>query len=76
MCAVSYDKNAGATRILVASADGYLYIYDLNVNEGGECTLIKQHTLDDSVGDESSPSEGNFAPSGKFLSHFLLKERS
>lgn len=65
VCAVSCDKNGkGIPRVLVASADGYLYIYDLNVNEGGECTLIKQHTLDDSV-DDSSPSEGTFTPSGK-----------
>ena len=30
-------------RVLVASYDGYLYIYGLNTVEGGECTLIKQH---------------------------------
>uniref|UniRef100_T1IRF6 Uncharacterized protein n=1 Tax=Strigamia maritima TaxID=126957 RepID=T1IRF6_STRMM len=31
-------------RILVASADGYLYIYNLDPNEGGDCTLLKQHS--------------------------------
>ncbi|XP_054155356.1 WD repeat domain phosphoinositide-interacting protein 2-like [Oppia nitens] len=36
-------------RVLIASADGYLYIYDLNVNEGGDCTLIKQHRLDETI---------------------------
>lgn len=30
-------------RVLVASYDGYLYIYGLNTTEGGECPLIKQH---------------------------------
>lgn len=30
-------------RVLIATADGYLYIYDLNTNEGGDCTLVKQH---------------------------------
>jgi len=30
-------------RVLVASYDGILYIYDLNATEGGECTLIRQH---------------------------------
>ncbi|XP_074602003.1 WD repeat domain phosphoinositide-interacting protein 2-like [Brevipalpus obovatus] len=34
-------------RLLVASADGYLYIYDLNISEGGECNLIRQHQLDE-----------------------------
>jgi len=33
-------------RILIASSDGYLYIYDLNMNEGGDCNLVKQHRLD------------------------------
>lgn len=29
--------------VLVASTDGFLYVYDLNVNDGGDCTLIRQH---------------------------------
>lgn len=33
-------------RVVVASADGYLYIYNLDSEEGGECTLIRQHRLD------------------------------
>lgn len=34
-------------RLLVASADGYLYVYELNITEGGECNLIRQHQLDE-----------------------------
>ena len=30
-------------RVLVASSDGYLYIYNLDPVEGGDCTLYKQH---------------------------------
>ena len=30
-------------RLLVASADGYVYIYAINPVEGGDCTLLKQH---------------------------------
>ena len=30
-------------RLLVASQDRYLYIYNLDPSEGGECTLLKQH---------------------------------
>uniref|UniRef100_A0AAY5K6Q4 WD repeat domain phosphoinositide-interacting protein 2 n=1 Tax=Esox lucius TaxID=8010 RepID=A0AAY5K6Q4_ESOLU len=30
-------------RLLVAAADGYLYLYNLDPQEGGECTLMKQH---------------------------------
>jgi autophagy-related protein 18 len=41
VCAVANIQKI--PRVLIASADGYLYIYDLNVNEGGDCTLIKQH---------------------------------
>ncbi|XP_017891108.1 WD repeat domain phosphoinositide-interacting protein 2 isoform X3 [Ceratina calcarata] len=33
-------------RLLVASAEGYLYIYNLDSTEGGDCTLVKQHRLD------------------------------
>lgn len=30
-------------RLLIASADGYVYIYAINPTEGGDCTLLKQH---------------------------------
>ncbi len=30
-------------RLLVASSDGYLYVYNLDMPEGKECTLWKQH---------------------------------
>lgn len=30
-------------RLLVASAEGYLYVYNLDSTEGGDCTLLKQH---------------------------------
>ena len=30
-------------RLLIASADGYIYIYAINPVEGGDCTLLKQH---------------------------------
>lgn len=57
VCAISPDKGAKVLRVLVASADGFLYVYDLNVGDGGECTLIKQHKLEDGVAD-SAPEAG------------------
>lgn len=33
-------------RLLVASTDGFLYVYNLDPNEGGDCVLIRQHRLD------------------------------
>ncbi|XP_014661792.1 PREDICTED: WD repeat domain phosphoinositide-interacting protein 2-like isoform X2 [Priapulus caudatus] len=33
-------------RLLIASFDGYLYIYNIDPTEGGECTMLKQHRLD------------------------------
>ncbi len=30
-------------RLLVASTDGYLYVYNVDRLDGGECTLLKQH---------------------------------
>ncbi|XP_073976936.1 autophagy-related 18a isoform X2 [Rhodnius prolixus] len=32
-------------RLLVASSDGSLYVYNLDVVDGGDCSLIKQHKL-------------------------------
>ena len=34
-------------RVLVVSAEGYLYIYDLVINLGGDCTLVRQHRLEE-----------------------------
>lgn len=45
VCAIAtIDKQA---RVLVISAEGYLYIYDLDMNEGGDCVLVKQHHLEE-----------------------------
>ncbi|GAV05961.1 hypothetical protein RvY_16009 [Ramazzottius varieornatus] len=33
-------------RLLIASSDGYMYIYAIDPNEGGDCTLLKQHKLE------------------------------
>lgn len=30
-------------RLLVASSDGHLYIYNVDPQDGGECVLIKTH---------------------------------
>lgn len=30
-------------KLLVASADGYLYVYSVDLTESGCCALIKQH---------------------------------
>jgi len=44
VCAIT--AIAKINRVLVASADGYLYIYNMEMVEGGDCTLVKQHRLD------------------------------
>lgn len=31
---------------MVASEDGYLYVYNMDGSEGGDLTLYKQHRLD------------------------------
>lgn len=33
-------------RLIVASQDGFLYIYNVDPQDGGECTLLKQHRID------------------------------
>ncbi|KAI1291789.1 WD repeat domain phosphoinositide-interacting protein 2 [Halotydeus destructor] len=57
VCAVTYVQKV--PRVLVASADGYLYIYDFNNTDGGDCNLIKQHKLDEVEADDvQGPNTG------------------
>ncbi|KAL3875430.1 hypothetical protein ACJMK2_033378 [Sinanodonta woodiana] len=44
VCAISPVQKI--PRLVVASLDGYLYIYNIDPNEGGECMLLRQHRLD------------------------------
>ncbi|XP_027424189.1 WD repeat domain phosphoinositide-interacting protein 1 isoform X2 [Zalophus californianus] len=43
ICALSTIQKL--PRLLVASSDGHLYIYNLDPQDGGECVLIKTHSL-------------------------------
>ncbi|XP_037934396.1 WD repeat domain phosphoinositide-interacting protein 2 isoform X1 [Teleopsis dalmanni] len=43
MCAIATIHKQ--LRLLVASQDGYLYVYSIPSVEGGECQLIKKHDL-------------------------------
>eukprot|EP00057_Strongylocentrotus_purpuratus_P030332 XP_781358.1 PREDICTED: WD repeat domain phosphoinositide-interacting protein 2 [Strongylocentrotus purpuratus] len=43
VCALA---NISKPRVLVAAADGFIYIYNLDPTDGGDCTLLKQHRLD------------------------------
>jgi len=59
VCALAMIQKA--MRLLIASADGYVYIYAFNPVEGGDCTLLKQHRLDgkaDSGSENPQSSEG------------------
>jgi len=65
VCAICTDNKSGkGTRVLVASVDGFLYIYDLNIEEGGECTLIKQHKLDESLESVPPPTAQGYLQTG------------
>ncbi|XP_046631509.1 WD repeat domain phosphoinositide-interacting protein 2-like isoform X1 [Daphnia pulicaria] len=54
-------------RLLIASAEGYVYVYEVNPVEGGDCTLLKQHRLDGLIenGTENSHSDGYSGAHGK-----------
>eukprot|EP00088_Acartia_fossae_P022134 TRINITY_DN2340_c0_g3_i1.p1 TRINITY_DN2340_c0_g3~~TRINITY_DN2340_c0_g3_i1.p1 ORF type:complete len:440 (+),score=77.95 TRINITY_DN2340_c0_g3_i1:218-1537(+) len=45
------------TRLLLASADGYFYVYNIP-GEGGECTMLKQHQLDTVCSSQDQGSQG------------------
>ncbi|XDV45200.1 hypothetical protein PO909_013336 [Leuciscus waleckii] len=44
-------------RLLVASLDGHLYIYNLDLQEGGDCRLVKKHRLYESADETRAASE-------------------
>uniref|UniRef100_A0A1B6DMR4 Uncharacterized protein n=1 Tax=Clastoptera arizonana TaxID=38151 RepID=A0A1B6DMR4_9HEMI len=44
VCAVTMIQRV--LRLLIASSDGFLYVYNLDSAEGGDCPLIKQYRLD------------------------------
>jgi len=47
--------------MLVATTDGYLYIYEMPP-EGGECSLVKQHRLGGSRDDLSNVNAASSSP--------------
>lgn len=51
---VAISKIEGEYRVLAASADGYLYIYNLDVVNGGDCHCVTQHELSKLSVDPSS----------------------
>lgn len=55
---VAISKIQGEFRILVASADGFLYIYNLDVNNGGDCILHTQHELSKLTAENNNNSAG------------------
>jgi len=44
------------TRLMLASADGYFYIYNIP-EQGGDCVMVKQHRLDPECGGEAVEEE-------------------
>ncbi|XP_014295994.1 WD repeat domain phosphoinositide-interacting protein 2 isoform X3 [Microplitis demolitor] len=60
VCAITTIEKV--LRLLVANADGYLYIYDLDPDEGGDCTLLKQHRLDGKQDEVDCASVSNTGP--------------
>jgi len=56
------------TRLMLASADGYFYIYNIP-DVGGDCVMVKQHRLDPDCSDGSAgensgqgPNSSNYTP--------------
>ncbi|XP_057681808.1 WD repeat domain phosphoinositide-interacting protein 1-like isoform X2 [Corythoichthys intestinalis] len=55
-------------RLLVASSDGYLYIYNVDPQDGGECMLVQKHRLFDGSEEQAEqkedepPAEGSNQP--------------
>ena len=54
ICALAMIKKM--LRLLLVSEDGYLYVYSLNINEGGDCSLIRQFHLSNKEGQSHTSS--------------------
>jgi len=63
-------------RVLVASEDGYLYVYNLDPEEGGECSLLRQHRLLPDCRERSGSSDSGRASSGLAISAPRSSQRS
>lgn len=46
-------------RLLVATEDGVLYVYNIDPNEGGDLTLYKDYNLEDGPGKDEIMSDCN-----------------
>uniref|UniRef100_A0A8C7ZAY6 WD repeat domain, phosphoinositide interacting 1 n=1 Tax=Oryzias sinensis TaxID=183150 RepID=A0A8C7ZAY6_9TELE len=44
-------------RLLAASSDGFLYIYNVDPQDGGECVLVQKHRLFETSGEQDEPEE-------------------
>lgn len=43
VCVLCFVRIQKLPRLLVASSDGYLYIYNVDPQDGGECVLVQKH---------------------------------
>lgn len=48
----------GISRLLVATQNGFIYVYDMSIEEGGDCRLVVKHDLRNIVLHQSA-SPGN-----------------
>lgn len=50
---ININRIQNQLRLLVATEDNILYVYNLDTNEGGDLTLLRQHRLDGKFEDSS-----------------------
>jgi autophagy-related protein 18 len=46
-------------QVMVLTSDGYFLVYNIDLENGGECVLLKQHSLLDSTGSSAGNSRSN-----------------
>jgi autophagy-related protein 18 len=47
-------------QVMVVTSEGYLYTYNIDLENGGECTLLKQYSLLDPA-DDATPNHPSFS---------------
>ncbi|KAF7489279.1 WD repeat domain phosphoinositide-interacting protein 2 [Sarcoptes scabiei] len=58
ICTIT-NSSQNNPNVLIATTDGFLYAYDLNTVDGGDCTLMRQHNLIDFGNKDSATLAGN-----------------
>ena len=71
-----FSRIKGCLRLLIVSEDSYLYLYALNLDEGGDCTLMKRFSVASGVadGEDSEEEDGEESEESSYQSETISRD--